>query len=626
VRRGLCVVAIAALAGAAVPAAHAETGARLAETAGARFPDRAYTLVLAQDRSLSASQVRVTENGRPVTGLRVTSATSGGAQRFGVVLAIDVSASMRGAPLAAAVKAARTFAGRRAPDQPVAIVAFAGETRVLTPFTTDQATLDEALSRITVQGGGTHIYDAALGAVGLVRDAHIRSGAIVLLSDGGDHGSTQSLKSASTAARNAGARIFTIGLRGRQSDFGTLNLLAADTAGEFSAADSFDALSRVYASLGARLANQYVVQYRSDAAPGETVDVRLRVDGIPGEAGTSYRTSAAPQVSEAPYQAAPLDRLVQSQLFALLVSVGLAAMLTAALLHLLRGPKSTLGARMAEYVGPADSVELTHARGAPAGGLLRSAEKSLVTRAWWSVLQERLEVARIDVEPARLVMWVGLGTFALLSLLFVLGGPLIALLAWLAPLASWQVLQRKVAKQRAQFSEQLPDNLQIIASAMRAGHSFAGALSVVVEDAAEPTRAELRRVISDERLGVPLDKALRPVARRMESRDLEQVALVASLQRETGGNTAEVLDRVADTVRERLALRRSVETLTAQGRLSRWVLTSLPVVLLIAIGLINPGYSAPLFNTTPGRVALVVATVMLVTGSLVIKRIVNIKV
>jgi tight adherence protein B len=223
-------------------------------------------------------------------------------------------------------------------------------------------------------------------------------------------------------------------------------------------------------------------------------------------------------------------------------------------------------------------------------------------------------------------MWVGLGTFALLSLLFVLGGPLMALLAWLAPLASWQVLQRKVAKQRALFAEQLPDNLQIIASAMRAGHSFAGALSVVVEDSAEPTRAELRRVISDERLGVPLDKALRPVARRMESRDLEQVALVASLQHETGGNTAEVLDRVADTVRERLALRRSVETLTAQGRLSRWVLTSLPVVLLIAIGLINPGYSAPLFHTTPGQVALVVATVMLVTGSLVIKRIVNIKV
>jgi tight adherence protein B len=114
--------------------------------------------------------------------------------------------------------------------------------------------------------------------------------------------------------------------------------------------------------------------------------------------------------------------------------------------------------------------------------------------------------------------------------------------------------------------------------------------------------------------------------RRMESRDLDQVALVASLQRETGGNTAEVLDRVTDTVRERLALRRSVETLTAQGRLSRWVLTALPVVLLIAMSLINPSYPAPLFHTTPGHIALVLAAVMLVSGSLVIGRIVNIKV
>lgn len=281
---------------------------------------------------------------------------------------------------------------------------------------------------------------------------------------------------------------------------------------------------------------------------------------------------------------------------------------------------------MAAYVGPVDSVELTNVPNASAGALLRTAERTLVSQGWWSALEERLDVARVGVEPVRLVTWVGLGTFALFCLLFVLGGPVVALLAWIAPIATWQVVGRKVARQRSLFAEQLPDNLQIIASAMRAGHSFAGALSVVVEDAAEPTRAELRRVIADERLGVPLDKALGTVVRRMESRDLEQVALVASLQRETGGNTAEVLDRVTDTVRDRLALRRSVETLTAQGRLSRWVLTSLPVVILLAISLINPSYSAPLYNTTPGRVALVVATTMLISGSLVIKRIVNIKV
>jgi tight adherence protein B len=166
----------------------------------------------------------------------------------------------------------------------------------------------------------------------------------------------------------------------------------------------------------------------------------------------------------------------------------------------------------------------------------------------------------------------------------------------------------------------------VIASALRAGHSFSGALSVVVEEAPEPTRGELERVAADERLGVPVEEALQVVVRRMANRDLEQVALVAALQRETGGNTAEVLDRVTETVRERAALRRMVMTLTAQGRLSRWVVSALPVVLLGVISLINPDYVRPLYSTGFGHVVLAVAAVMVVAGSLVIKRIVDIKV
>jgi tight adherence protein B len=112
----------------------------------------------------------------------------------------------------------------------------------------------------------------------------------------------------------------------------------------------------------------------------------------------------------------------------------------------------------------------------------------------------------------------------------------------------------------------------------------------------------------------------------MENRDLEQVMLVASLQRETGGNTAEVLDRVADTVRERSELRRLIRTLTAQGRMSRWVVTALPVVLAGAISAISPTYLTPLFHTTAGHAMIVLAVVLLVMGSLVIKKIVTIEV
>jgi len=199
-------------------------------------------------------------------------------------------------------------------------------------------------------------------------------------------------------------------------------------------------------------------------------------------------------------------------------------------------------------------------------------------------------------------------------------------IAFTIPFGVRSLLKRKLARQRKLFAEQLPDNLQVLASALRAGHSFIGALSVVVNDAPEPARSEFQRVVADEQLGVPIDEALHVVVQRMDSRELEQVALVGALQRETGGNTAEVLDRVTDTIRERFELRRTVQTLTAQGRMSRWVLTLLPIVLLLAITLINPGYMHVMYESTAGKGLMVLAAISVTCGSLVIKRIVNIKV
>jgi tight adherence protein B len=212
-------------------------------------------------------------------------------------------------------------------------------------------------------------------------------------------------------------------------------------------------------------------------------------------------------------------------------------------------------------------------------------------------------------------------------LAFAVGGSvLFAPVGLLVPVFARLAVKRKLERQRSLFAEQLPDNLQVLASALRAGHSLVGALSVVVDDCPEPSKAEFQRVIADEQLGVSLDEAFGVVVRRMANRDLEQVALVAALQRDTGGNTAEVLDRVTDTVRERFELRRMVKTLTAQGRMSRWVVTALPIGLLLFITAISPAYMRPLYEEPLGRVFLVVAAVMLLAGSLVIKKIVDIKV
>lgn len=112
----------------------------------------------------------------------------------------------------------------------------------------------------------------------------------------------------------------------------------------------------------------------------------------------------------------------------------------------------------------------------------------------------------------------------------------------------------------------------------------------------------------------------------MNSREVHQIALIAEIQRETGGNTAEVLDKVTHSMRERGELRRLVQTLTAQGRLSRWVVTALPVVLLLIITVLNPRYVNPLYTTTTGLCMLLAGVILMTAGSLVIKRIVNFEV
>ena len=166
----------------------------------------------------------------------------------------------------------------------------------------------------------------------------------------------------------------------------------------------------------------------------------------------------------------------------------------------------------------------------------------------------------------------------------------------------------------------------MLASALRAGYSFNGALGVVVENAAEPARSELARVMQDDQLGVLPEEAIRRLARRMANRDIEQVALLAELQRTSGGNSAEILDTVVGTIRERAEIRRLVRTLTAQGRMARWILTALPVFLTAFLWLVHPDVMAHFFTSGGGQVALAVAALMVAAGSVLIQRIVDIDV
>jgi tight adherence protein B len=289
---------------------------------------------------------------------------------------------------------------------------------------------------------------------------------------------------------------------------------------------------------------------------------------------------------------------------------------------LLQPKRSGLPARMAEFVS-IRSLQKDKGEAAP----VPTGEAGTSEANFWTRFEETLEIAEIKVEPEMIVA----GTFAVTALSFLLiylatGSAWWALLALVAPYLSREWVVRTLARKRNRFAEQLPDALQVIGSALRSGHSFAGALAVVVESASEPMKSEMQRVVADEQLGIPIQDSLGVVAKRMNSRDLEQLALVAQLQREAGGDAAEVIDTVAETVRERFDLKRLIQTLTMQGRMSRWIVSALPIVVVLAVRLENPHYFHPLVATLGGRIVLILAAAWAIAGSFVIKHIVEIEV
>jgi tight adherence protein B len=571
-----------------------------------------------KEADLDAGTVVVRENGLRVTGVRVDPLASSGL-RFGVVLALDASDSMAGAPAAAAIRAARAFLAHRAPTGEVGVVAFNRDISVLRNPTRDSSALQRALASPPSLAYGTRINDALMRSLALLREAKLSSGSIVLLSDGADIGSRHSLDEAVAAAKEQRVRVFTVGLRSGAFDAEPLRRIADQTGGSYAEARSASELASVYEALGDQLAGEYLIRYRSVAPPMSQVAVSVGVEGT-GRAAASY---VAPTPSLLPpYHRSLVSRFLLSGSSPLLISLLFGLLVCTMLLLIARRPKSTIVNRVQTFA-PGTSSSRT---GQGAAAAVRAATRNRYASGWWAQLERDLELARMTASPRRVVAIALFGTFAITLLALMLSAPLLALFGLATPLVARTVVRRKVNAVRAEFADQFPGSLQVLASALRAGYSFNGALGVVVDNAAEPARSELARVMQDDQLGVLPEDAIRRLARRMANRDIEQVALLAELQRTSGGNSAEILDTVVGTIRERAEIRRLVRTLTAQGRMARWILTALPIFLTAFLWLVHPAVMARFFTSGGGQVALAAAAVMVAAGSVLIQRIVDIDV
>jgi tight adherence protein B len=242
-------------------------------------------------------------------------------------------------------------------------------------------------------------------------------------------------------------------------------------------------------------------------------------------------------------------------------------------------------------------------------------------------MRSALERARIPMRPGEYVITAMGATLALAALLYGLTGTVLLALMGLiiGPFGAVAFVRFRIARRKKAFEAALPDALTLIASSLSAGHTFLRAIQMMCEEAEPPMSEEFARVVAETRLGDPLVEALGRMARRLEIRDLDWVVQAIRIQQTVGGRLADLLHTLADFIRAREEVRRDVAVLTAEGRISAYVLTALAPFMFLAIQVVSPGYSKPMFSGA-GLIVLAATGLLMVFGSVIIFRMCKIEV
>ncbi|MGO4186080.1 type II secretion system F family protein [Pseudarthrobacter sp. TAF60_1] len=267
-----------------------------------------------------------------------------------------------------------------------------------------------------------------------------------------------------------------------------------------------------------------------------------------------------------------------------------------------------------------------------AGGLTRLTDSAVAlinkrlkgSSRGFLVDRDKLERAGLKTQPADFLLMMGAGAFVGAILGYLAGGPFFAMVMLAAAPAGMLVyLSVRTSRRRTKFDEQLPDTIQMLTGSMRAGHSLLRAIDASARETDAPMSEELTRIVNETRIGRDLGDSMLDVAVRTSSEDFSWISQAIEIHREVGGDLAEVLDHVGETIRDRNQIRRQVKALSAEGKMSAGVLMALPIVLFFALILINASYAKTFTSTVPGFMMLGAAGVMLTAGGFWLSRLIK---
>ncbi|MGH8969502.1 MAG: type II secretion system F family protein [Actinomycetes bacterium] len=562
------------------------------------------------------------------------------------VLAIDVSQSMRGPRIADAQAAARTFLETVPADVLVGLVTFGKLAETVQAPTEDRAAVALLVDQLEVDTvSGTALYDGSVLAADAVGESGARS--VIVLSDGHDSGSTTRLPAAVTQIKEAGVALDSVYIGPSEGDTAALAELTAAGDGTLLTSGSDD-LAATFKQAAQAIGTQIQI---SGAVPQSLVgtSANVTVTAMAGEVAlidsAAKTLTASTAGSASPFGPRPVDSgatstwVTESMLpFALGATfLGLLFLVGIALTKASK-PDTRAGRvrrRLSIYTltgrVPVKQEEITTALGSSqvARSAVEFAGKVVRRRDFESELAGRLEAAGVPLRAAEwLLIHLGVALGSAFLMLLISGGAIGLTLIGLTAgvLLPWVYLSIKESKRTSAFLAQLPDTLQLVSGSLSAGYSMPQAMDTVVREGQQPMTGEFNRALVEARLGVPIEDALDGIADRMRSKDFAWVVMAIRIQREVGGNLAELLVTVGGTLRERERLRRQVKVLSAEGRLSGWILGLLPPTFALYLVMTRPSYLEPLYTTLMGGVMLTAGAVLLLIGALWMRKAVAVEV
>lgn len=643
---------VAALLMLAAPA-WAQTGGEeiaIVDINGSRYPEQGQTQMVVELSNFTGepdpAALTVTANGQEVSNLEVEPIGSSTVP-VGVALVIDTSGSMAGEPMAAAQQAASDFVNQARPEDRIAIIGFSDEVQVLSGFTNNKDSLIATIAAL-VADGETAFNDAVIQGVALFDQpgADNLLPHMIVLTDGDDTVSTASIDDAVTAVADSDVRTFGVALESPDFNPEPVGQVATAGGGLFLSTPDPEQLSALYGDISSEISNTLVARFQSPVFTPGDVDFEVGYQGLTSSQtfavsgfattttqaeGSSTTTTLAPLTTQVIVSGAPLD----ISTLALIGAAGLGLTLFLFLIILFGREDEDDPGRFAKRLqaygrrggGVQDEKKGFLERLPFLNRFSQAAEEEVKRRGLLSGVNSTLEQANIPMSPGEAVLgMVGLAAVGGI-MMAIFNGLIFGLVSFgVLLLVATFVINFAGSREKKKFENQLPDTLTLMSTSLRAGYSLLQATEAVSSEAPNPTAREFGRAIAEARLGRTVTDALNGIVDRTQSDDFEWAVMAIEIQREVGGNLAEVLQTVADTMRARNRLKGEIRALTAEGRISAFVLGSLPFAMALFLWTTNPDYLQPLFEETFGLIAIGVGLLLMAGGIFWLKKIVDIEI